>query len=94
MTAADIENREGERLLIVKTRTPSHGWRVVLEVRPGSEASVLEFVVLGVAPDGEAAGDQGSGPEARTVMHLFEINKGIDEVVVHGAQNVLVLPSH
>jgi hypothetical protein len=94
VTAADIEHWEGEHLLIVKTRTPTRGWRVVLEVRPGSEDSVLEFVVLGVAPEGAGAGEQEPGPEARTLMHIFEIGKGIDEVVVHGAENVLVLPTH
>lgn len=88
VSSADIENWQGRQLLVVKTRTPSVGWKVVLEELPGTDSTAREFVLLGTAPEKP----QGAEPQVRTVVHLETFGSNVEQVVIYGEQDVLVLP--
>lgn len=89
----DVERWNEKHLVVVTTRVPSAQWKVILEPIAGDESSAPEFRLLGQAP-GTPAGGGEPRPETRTVVAVEVLGADVDQVVVHGVDDALVIPVH
>jgi hypothetical protein len=79
--AAILEPGEGKKVLTVRTKTPSAGWKIEIRQLPGKEDEIREFEVVGLPP----ASEEGTSEE-HTLRETLDLGDKVDHVLVHGSE--------
>ncbi len=87
LVSVDIRKKGDERRLVVKTRTPTEGWKVRVKALPARDSAEAEFQVVGLAPVAAPARDADGAGVQKEVLLL----PGVEYVVVRGSDGSVII---
>ena len=96
---AEVRDWNGKPLLVIETEVPGPRWRAVLVPLPVTEDSAREFrLVLVPPPRGEnesatAPADEPNATTRHTVLASETFPPSVEQVVIYGTDDALVIPT-